>query len=130
MLLLIVFYALTLPWPFVFEWATGPTLVLCSVFLFQLLRALGELNSHPLLFELVPADKRSTAFGISNCLNSLFGGIGALIVGHYRASLGFQAVFGMVPILITLSVGGLLAVYVRRLKYDLEAAKAARTPTA
>lgn len=119
LLLLIMFYALALPWPLVFGVATGPVMVLTSVFLFQLCRSLGELNSHPLLFELVAPDQRSTVVGMSNCVNTIFGGIGALVVGQYRASLGFQTVFGLVPILIVLSVAALTLVYVKFLARDL-----------
>lgn len=120
MLLLLGFYALALPWPLMFWVATGPGIVLTAAFLFQLCRALGELNSHPLIFELVAPEKRSTAVGISNCVNSIFGGVGALLVGHYRASLGFQTVFGLVPVLIVFSVAGLLLAYSRFLHRDLQ----------
>lgn len=122
--LLLGFYVLAIPWPILFSVATGPAMVLSSVFLFQLCRALGELNSHPLIFELVAPEKRSTAVGMSNCLNSLFGGVGALAVGRYRESLGFQTVFGLVPIIIALVAGGLLLAYLKTLGPDL--ARAAR----
>jgi MFS transporter, Spinster family, sphingosine-1-phosphate transporter len=111
MLLLLGFYTLALPWPLLFSVSGTATLVLASTFLFQLCRALGELNSHPLLFELVAPEKRSTAVGIQS--------LGALIVGKFRASLGFQTVFGLVPVLIALCVGGLLLAYLRWLDRDL-----------
>jgi predicted MFS family arabinose efflux permease len=119
MLLLLGFYALALPWPLLFSAAGTATLVLASTFLFQLCRALGELNSHTLLFELVAPEKRSTAVGIQNAINSVFGGLGALIVGKFRASLGFQTVFGLVPVLIALCVAGLVFAYLRCLNRDL-----------
>lgn len=119
MALLLGFYVLAIPWPILFSVATGPAMVLGSAFLFQLCRALGELNSHPLIFELVSPEKRSTAVGMSNCLNSLCGGVGALAVGQYRESLGFQTVFGLVPIIIALVSGGLLLAYLKTLGPDL-----------
>jgi nitrate/nitrite transporter NarK len=119
LLLLLAFYALALPWPLLFSVSKTATLVLTSAFLFQLCRSLGELNSHPLLFELVSPAKRSTAVGIQNGINSFLGGIGALLVGKFRASLGFQTVFGLVPVLIALCVGGLLLAYFRFFQRDL-----------
>jgi predicted MFS family arabinose efflux permease len=117
--LLLGFYVLAIPWPILFSVATGPAMVLGSVFLFQLCRAFGELNSHPLIFELVAPEKRSTAVGISNCLNTLCGGVGALAVGQYRESLGFQTIFGLVPFVIALVAGGLLLAYWKTLGPDL-----------
>jgi predicted MFS family arabinose efflux permease len=126
MALLLGFYVLAIPWPIMFSVATGPAMVLASAFLFQLCRAFGELNSHPLIFELVSPEKRSTAVGISNCLNSLCGGVGALVVGQYRESLGFQTVFGLVPIIIALVSGGLLLAYLKFLGADLARAASRR----
>ena len=120
MALLLGFYALAIPWPLTFSVATVPAAVLGSAFLFQLCRTLGELNSSPLIFDLVSPEKRSTAVGISNSVNTFLGGLGALLVGQYRASLGFQAVFGLVPILIALAVIGLLVVYWKALDGDLK----------
>ena len=64
-------------------------------------------------------DQRSTVVGMANCVNTIFGGAGALLVGKYRASLGFQTVFSLVPVLIVLSVCGLLLVYIKFLGRDL-----------
>lgn len=125
LLLLFGFYILAVPFPLIFSQAQSWQIVLLSVFLFQLARTLGELNSHPLLFDLVPASKRSTAVGIQNSINTFLGGIGPLIVGHYKASLGFQAIFGLVPIVICLAVAALIFAYFKLLPRDL--AKAARS---
>jgi predicted MFS family arabinose efflux permease len=127
MLLLLGFYVLSIPWPLAFSVATTASAVLGSVFLFQLCRMLGELNSHPLIFDLVSPEKRSTAVGISNCVNTFLGGVGAQIVGEYKASLGFQTVFGLVPIVIALSVGGLLLAYFTTLDRDLKRRGTARS---
>ena len=64
-------------------------------------------------------DQRSTVVGMANCVNTIFGGAGALLVGKYRASLGFQTVFSLVPILIVLSVTALVVVYFKFLARDL-----------
>lgn len=120
MLLLLGFYALTIPWPLTFSVASTAEMVLTSAFLFQLCRMLGELNSHPLIFDLVSPEKRSTAVGFSNCVNTFLGGVGAQIVGEYKATLGFQTVFGLVPILIAMSVGALLLAYFLTLDKDLK----------
>src|SRR5207249_2759686 len=106
--------------PLTFSVATSAEMVLGSAFLFQLCRMLGELNSHPLIFDLVSPEKRSTAVGISNCVNTFMGGLGTLIVGVLKSTLGFQTVFGFVPIVVALSVGGLLMAYFMTLDDDLK----------
>lgn len=79
LLLMIAAYACATPWPWLFGLATGPVQVLASVFLFQLFRTLGELNNHPIFFELLPPEQRSTVVGLANCVNTVFGGAGATL---------------------------------------------------
>src|SRR6185295_9715807 len=102
-----------------FSVSTGVAAVLGSAFMFQLCRGLGELNSHPLIFELVSPEKRSTAIGISNCFNTSLAGVGTLMVGALKASLGFQTAFGLVSLVIALPVATLLLVYFTTLDRDL-----------
>jgi MFS-type transporter involved in bile tolerance (Atg22 family) len=120
MLLLLGFYALAIPWPLTFSASTVVAAVLGSAFMFQLCRGLGELNSHPLIFELVSPEKRSTAIGLSNCFNTTLAGVGTLLVGVLKSELGFQTAFGLVSVVITLPVLGLLVVYFTTLERDLK----------
>ncbi len=131
MLLMIGFYSLVLPWPLVFLGAKAVPLVLVSVFLFQLCRGMADLNSYPLVYELIPPERRATAVGMANCANTVLGGGGALVVGYFKSSLGFQAVFGLVPIVIAMSIACLVLAYLKYLPRDLarSAAAAARTGT-
>ena len=131
MLLMIGFYCLVLPWPLLFLTAKAVPLVLVSVFFFQLCRGMSDLNSHPLVYELVPAERRATAIGMANCVNTVFGGGGALIVGYFKSSLGFQVVFGLVPVVIAASITCLAVAYLKFLPRDLarSAAAAARAGT-
>lgn len=119
LLLMIAAYGCATPWPWLFSAATGPSMVLASVFFFQLFRMLGELNNHPIFFELVAPEQRSTVVGLANCVNTTFGGMGALVVGRYRESIGFQTVFGLVPVLFVVALLALLIVYFRYLPRDL-----------
>ncbi|NWG14349.1 MAG: MFS transporter [Acidobacteria bacterium] len=117
LILMLGCYSLAMPWPVLFRYADGALLVLASAFMFKLFRALAEVNSYPLIYALVPPEKRSTAMGVSNSLNTIFGGAGALVIGYFRESFGFQSLFGLVPLLIAVAVAGLLmtlAVFLRR----------------
>jgi hypothetical protein len=129
MILMLCFYGLAIPWPLFFRAAHSAAGVLVSASLFQLCRAFGESNCFPIMYELVAPQKRSTAAGISNCLNTIFAGAGALVVGYFKGSIGFPAIFGMVPILIVVAVAGLLLSSMLYLNKDLRHAAGVRSDT-
>jgi MFS family permease len=110
-LLFAIFMAMAIPWPLLFWWAGNLSIVLIAVALFGLCRSLGECNWHPVMYELVPQQMRSTATGISNSFNCLMGGVGALVGGYYKSTLGLQAVFGLVAILIAIGAASLFLGY-------------------
>jgi MFS family permease len=65
------------------------------------LRNAADLNILPLLCELAGEDKSAIAFGITNMVNSLAGGLGIFVAGLLKSSLGLAGVFaGIVGILI------------------------------
>lgn len=65
------------------------------------LRNAADLNILPLLCELGGKDRASIAFGITNMLNSLAGGVGVFVAGVLKASMGLTGVFaGIVGILV------------------------------
>jgi MFS family permease len=64
-------------------------------------RTAADLNILPLLCDLAGEDKVSIAFGITNMVNCLAGGLGIFVAGLLKSSLGLAGVFaGTVGILI------------------------------
>jgi len=125
-LLFAIFMAVAVPWPLLFWWAGNLSVVLTAVALFGLCRSMGESNWHPVMYELVPPQMRSTATGISNSFNCLMGGVGALVGGYYKSTLGLQAVFGLVAILIAIGAASLFLGYRVFLRKDLRRAEDVR----
>ena len=66
---------------------------------------------------------RGTATGVSNSFNCLMGGVGALAGGYYKSTLGLQAVFGLVAILVAIGAAGLFWAYRVFLPRDLSRAQ-------
>jgi predicted MFS family arabinose efflux permease len=126
MLLMIVFYAAAIPWPLVFRGGTGVTVILAGAALFLLFRSLAEANWHPVMYEIIPPEQRSTATGIANAGNCLMGGVGALVGGVFKESLGLQRVFGVASAFLAVSVILLYWAYARCLDSDL--ARRIKTP--
>ena len=122
MLLFAVFLALAAPFPLVFWKAGSATIALGATAAFMVFRSLGESNWHPVMFDLVRPEMRSTATGVTNAFNCLMGGAGALVAGYYKASLGLQAVFGLVAFAIAFAAAVLCLAYFIFLKQDLQRA--------
>ncbi len=123
--ILIIFYGLAAPWPLLFWQAREATWILVATAVFQLCRALGEANYYPLIYELVVPERRSTAIGISNSLSSFAGGVGAIVTAYFQSTLGLQATFAIVSVLVLLAVAGLMVGYWHFFARDL--ANATRT---
>jgi predicted MFS family arabinose efflux permease len=122
MMLFAVFLALAAPFPLVFWKAGSATIALSAIGGFMIFRSLGESNWHPIMFDLVRPELRSTATGVSNAFNSIMGGLGAVVAGYYKASLGLQAVFGFVAIAVAFGAAVLCLAYFVFLKQDLRRA--------
>jgi len=123
LLLFAAFMALAIPWPLLFWWARSLGLVLLAIALFGLCRSLGECNWHPVMYELVTPSMRSTATGITNSFNCLMGGIGSLVGGYYKSTLGLQGVFALVSILVAVGVCSLSLAYAVFLSRDMKRAQ-------
>jgi predicted MFS family arabinose efflux permease len=123
LLLFIVFLSFAAPWPLVFWWATSVTWVLLATSFFIFFRSLGESNWHPILYEFVAPQMRSTATGVTNAFNCIMGGVGALVAGYYKESLGLQVVFGMVTLLILIASVTLFLAYRAFLQRDMKRAQ-------
>ncbi|PYV16335.1 MAG: hypothetical protein DMG07_08020 [Acidobacteria bacterium] len=111
--------SLAIPCPLLFWWARRLAVVLTAIALFGLFRSLGECNWHPVMYELVPPNMRSTATGITNSFNCLMGGVGSLVGGYYHSTLGLQGVFGLVSILVAIGVCSLSLAYFGFLQRDM-----------
>lgn len=120
------FLTVAIPWPLLFWWAQSFAVVLVAVASFMLCRSLGECNWYPVMYEIVPPEMRATAGGVSNSFNCLMGGLGALLAGYYKSTLGLQAVFGLVSILIAIGAATLFTAYHVFLPRDLERAQKRR----
>jgi MFS family permease len=119
LLMYAVCLSLTIPWPLLFWLARNLVVVLLAIALFGLFRSLGECNWHPVMYELVPPSMRSTATGITNSFNCLMGGVGSLVGGYYRSTLGLQGIFGLISVLIAMGVCSLLFSYFFFLRRDM-----------
>ena len=75
----------------------------------------------PLLCDLAGVDKRSTAFGITNMVNTLAGGLGVFVAGYLKSGFGLDGVFAGVAGILALDAVLLFAGYYFLLRKDLRA---------
>jgi MFS family permease len=85
----------------VFIWTRNLPLIVVALTLNSALINAAAVNMQPLLCDLAGEDKFSIAFGITNMMNCLAGGLGIFVAGLLKASLGLSGDFvGIVGILI------------------------------
>jgi len=118
-------YLVAAPFLLLFLLRPGFALVAVAVSLFSLFRGLGHANENPTLCEVVPVQYRSTAIGIMNTCATAAGGVGVLLAGVLKASLGLDAIFAGISLLIALCGGALLVAYRFWATRDLARAAAA-----
>jgi hypothetical protein len=87
--------------------------IMSAIVLYSLFRNAGDLNIIPLVCDLAGPRRMSTAIGLTNMLNTVFGGLAIFATGFLKSSLGLTAVFaGTAGILLVdgllLTVGYLL----------------------
>jgi sugar phosphate permease len=97
-----------------------------SILLHGLIRAMGSANETPLLCDLLPAHRRSTAIGIMNASNTFMGGLGVLISGFLKSHYGLTGVFSALSGIVLVAAGVSLAGYRWLLPADLARLKATR----
>lgn len=112
--------------PFLLLFLTSPdfTAVAVAVSAFSLFRGLGQANENPTLTEVIPARFRSTAIGIMNTCATAAGGVGVLLAGLFKKSLGLNAVFAGIALLFVIAGLALLVAYARWVERDLARAQA------
>jgi predicted MFS family arabinose efflux permease len=69
-------------------------LLIACISLFYMLRSLGSTNETPMLCDIIPEQQRSSAIGLFNTSQTLAGGIGIMVAGALKESVGLKGVFG------------------------------------
>ena len=106
----------------VFVCTKSLSLIVAALVVYSALRTAGDLNMLPLLCDLAGKDKFSIAFGVTNMVNCLSGGLGIFVAGLLKSRLGLAGVFvGIVGVLIVDALM-LLGGYWVFLKRDLQKA--------
>ena len=103
MLLQSVCYFLAAPLLLAFAWGPSLPLVAGIVLGSSLLRSFAQSNENPLLCDLVPRQRRSTAIGLWNTANCAAGGLGVIAAGSLKGGYGLGGVFAGASGLILLS---------------------------
>jgi MFS transporter, Spinster family, sphingosine-1-phosphate transporter len=100
------------------------TLIMAALVVYSLLRTSADLNMLPLLCDLAGVDKRSTAFGITNMVNTLAGGLGVFVAGYLKSGFGLDGVFAGVTGILALDAVLLFTGYYFLLRKDLRSSGA------
>ncbi|WP_414662455.1 MFS transporter [Horticoccus sp. 23ND18S-11] len=111
--------------PFLLLFLTHPgfTAVTVAVSAFSLFRGLGQANENPTLCEVIPVQYRSTAIGIMNTCATAAGGVGVLLAGILKRSLGLDAIFAGISLLFVIAGLALVVTYRRWVERDLQRAR-------
>ncbi len=125
MLLQLIFYFCAAPFLVVFLTKPSYGVIIAAIGMFYLFRSLGSCNEMPILCELLPSHKRSTAMGLFNTTQTIAGGFGIMIAGFLKQNWGLAGIFSGVSVLVVLA--GLVVTfgYLVFLKRDLARAEAA-----
>jgi MFS family permease len=105
LLVLAVCYVLSVPSLLMFLAHPSIGILGGSILLHGLIRAMGSANETPLVCDLLPAHRRSTAIGIMNASNTFFGGSGVLISGYLKSHYGLTGVFSALSGIVLLAAG-------------------------
>ncbi len=119
MLLHSLCYLAAAPLLWTFRWSQNYGLIVSSIFVFSLLRALGAVNANPLLCDLLPGKSWSTAFGLMNTINCFAGGLGIFIAGYLKQDFGLGGVFAGTSAIVLVAGVLLLIGYNCFLRQDL-----------
>jgi len=99
---------------------TGSTLVIwTSLVTWGIARGLFQANSHASVFDVVPADSRSSAIGFLNMMTCLIGSLSPLAIGflsHRYGTRGFELGFSALG--VVLLVAALMMFYSYRFLFD------------
>jgi MFS family permease len=93
LLMLSLCYAISAPILLVFLARPSVSMLGAAILMHAFVRALGSANELPLICELLPSQRRGTAFGFMNALNTFIGGSGVFLSGLLMGRLGFAQIF-------------------------------------
>ena len=109
LLILGVFYALAAPLLLTFLLRPAVGILGFAILAHGFLRALGSANEMPLLCELLPANRRGTAMGFMNAMNTFIGGSGVFVSGLLMRHLGLTQIFiGLAGVVLLASAVALI----------------------
>ncbi len=109
LLILGVFYALAAPLLLMFLLRPAVGILGFAILAHGFLRAVGSANELPLLCELLPPNRRGTAMGLMNAMNTFIGGSGVFISGLLMGHFGLTQIFiGLAGVVLVASVIALI----------------------
>ena len=111
--------AASAPLLLVFPFTHNLAIILIALTLYSAFRNGGELNTIPLLSEIAGRTKMSTAYGLTNMLNTMSGGVGVLATGVFKAEMGLSGIFASVSAVMVAASLLLGAGYLFFVKADL-----------
>ncbi|MEO7652804.1 MAG: MFS transporter [Bryobacteraceae bacterium] len=120
MLLQCIWYFASTPFLLAFFIAPGYPVLIACISIFYLMRALGSTNETPILCDVIPPHQRSTAIGIFNTTQTLAGGIGIMVAGALKQSVGLSGVFGGISVLMLAAAFTTLVGYRYFIRKDLD----------
>jgi MFS transporter, Spinster family, sphingosine-1-phosphate transporter len=99
MLLQSVSYLVATPLVLLFSAGAALAFTAGAVVGFSVLRSIALANENPLLCDLIPSSRRSSAIGLMNAANCFAGGLGVLAAGYFKRDYGLAGAFTAVSIL-------------------------------
>lgn len=121
-------YLLAAPLLIVFAFSNQFLWIASAICGFAFLVGVGYVNAQPLLCELVPEDVRSTAVGLMNMGACFVGGLGVLLAGALKSTLGLNYAFASLSIIQAGVALMLLIAFLTILRRDLDRANAGTIP--
>lgn len=100
------------PFLLTFFWDKSLGPINASIFLYSLIKNIGEANECPIICELAGPRLRSTALGMLNMANCAAGGVGILWAGFILHTYGLGPAFGSLAVTIALAGVAVLAGYI------------------
>jgi MFS family permease len=105
-----------------FIWTNNYAAIIAALVLYAIFRSIGDLNIIPLLCTLAGENKRSTALGLTNMMNTVAGGLGIFVAGFLKKDFGLAGVFAGVAGILAFDAALIFAGYALFLKNDLRRA--------
>jgi MFS transporter, Spinster family, sphingosine-1-phosphate transporter len=110
--------------PFLYFFMGTPTFILLAAMLVisSAVRAIGVPSEYPIICDIVPSVYRSTAMGIMNTAATAAGGLGVLLAGMFKQTLGLNVIFGASAFLYAVTGGVMVGAYYLSMTRDVERA--------